>query len=172
MIRFVVLFSLILTLAPIVDAKTISLQDGAITFEAPDEFEAIPEDVLAIKYPSSRAPRYVIGNDNAGTTIAYDLKANPIPEDKIEEVRDYLTGVFERVIPGTEWVENKIIDHAGRQWIYFELTSNAIDTDIYNIMLFTDYQDQTLMFNFNSTRQQFEHYEDDLRRSVASIKVR
>ena len=172
MIRLVTLFSLLLTFSPIVDAKTISLEDGAITFEAPDEFEVIPDEVLAVKYPSSRAPRYVIGNEGAGTTIAYDFKGKAFPDEQIDEVRDYLADTFERVIPGAEWIENKVIDHAGKKWIYFELTSNAVDTDIHNIMLFTGYQGQTLMFNFNSTKQQFESYEDELRQSMASIKLR
>ncbi|MEM8951938.1 MAG: hypothetical protein AAGA21_12200 [Pseudomonadota bacterium] len=172
MIRFLAVLSLLLTFVPIVDAKTISLEDGAVTFEAPDEFDAVPDEILAAKYPASRAPRYVIGNEDAGTTIACDLKGKAFPDEQIEEVRAYLTGTFERVIPGAEWIDNKVIDHAGKKWIYFELTSNAVDTDIHNIMLFTGYRGQTLMFNFNSTRQQFERYEDELRRSMASIKFR
>lgn len=172
MIRFMALFSLFLTFAPTIDAKTISLEDGAIAFEAPDGFEPVPDEILAAKYPSSRAPRYVIGNEGAGTTIAYDFKGKAFPDEQIDEVRGYLTDTFERVIPGAEWIENKVIDHGGKKWIYFELTSNAIDTDIYNIMLFTGYLGQTLMFNFNSTRKQFETYEDELRQSMASIKLR
>ena len=87
-------------------AKTISLDNGNITFEAPDEFKPVPQEILDIKYPSKRAPRYVIGNESAATTIAYDLKPNSMPQDKINEAREAFSQMFPRMIPGIEWKEN------------------------------------------------------------------
>ena len=153
-------------------AKTISLDNGNITFEVPDEFKPVPQKILDIKYPSKRAPRYVIGNESAATTIAYDLKPNSMPQDKINEAREAFSQMFPRIIPGLEWKENKVIQLSGRKWGYLEMTSTAIDTDIYNIMLFTGYNGQMLIFNFNSTKEQFGKYEDALRKSLLSIKVK
>ncbi len=166
------LTALTLILTNSVIAETISLDGGAITFEAPDEFKPVPQEIIDIKYPSSRAPKYVIGNESAATTIAYDLKPHNIPPDQINEAREAFTQMFPRMIPGLEWKENKVITLAGRKWGYMEMTSTAIDTDIYNIMLFTGYKGQMLIFNFNSTKEEFSKYEGVLRKSLNTINIK
>lgn len=151
--------------------KTIFLDNNQISFEAPDDFAPLTEDVKKLKYPSSRAPKYVIGNRTAATTIAYDLKPHHIPQDKIDEVRHAFAQMFPRMIPNLKWVENKTIELSGRKWGYMEMTSSAIDTDIYNLMIFTGYKGQMLMFNFNSTKEEFKKYEKVLRESIKTIQI-
>lgn len=152
--------------------ETISLDKDHITFEVPEGFKPLPEEIIKIKYPSSNAPKYVFGNESTGTTIAYDVKPNDISQVKIDEVRAGFTEIFPKRIPGLKWKENKIIELSGRKWVYLELTSTAQDTDIYNIMLVTGYNDQTLFFNFNSTKEEFKKYEKALRESIKSIKIK
>jgi hypothetical protein len=52
-----------------------------------------------------------------------------------------------------------------------ETTSSAIDTDIYNIMMLTGYDNRMLIFNFNSTKEDFPKFEKALRASLASIQI-
>ena len=52
-----------------------------------------------------------------------------------------------------------------------EMTSNAVDTDIYNIMLLTGVEEKMLVFNFNSTKKDFPKYEAALRKSLNSVKL-
>ncbi len=165
-LSFLLLFS-----APVVNAKTVSLDGGRITFDAPEGFKRLPKEVLDLKYLSSRAPKYVIGNDTAGTSIAYDIKDNYIPEEELEQGRQLFVKMLGRLIPGIKWKEKKLIEKNGRTWIYLEMTSTAIDTDIHNIMLITPYKGKLLMFNFNSTKEEFKTYEKALRKSIKSIKV-
>lgn len=171
MMRVVVAIGLFFGSLPTVLAETVSIDGGAVTFEAPDGFAPISEELRALKYPSSRAPQYVIGNEGGGTTVAYDLKPHQIPQSQLGQVKDEFTKVFDRAIPGIEWVENRLIDLSGQDWIYFEMTSNAVDTDIYNIVLLTGYKDQMLAFNFNSTKEQFKRYESELRQSIETIRI-
>lgn len=51
------------------------------------------------------------------------------------------------------------------------MTSSAVDTDIHNIMLITGIGEEMLVFNFNSTREEFPQVEKALRASIDSIKV-
>ena len=129
-----------LFLAPSLYAGVVSLDDGNITFIAPRDFKVIPKEMIDIKFPTKRAPRYVIGNEEAATTIAYDLKPHKILPGQIDELRDTIADMFSRIVPGLRWIENKTIDLSGRKWGYLEMTSTAIDTDIHNIMLFTGYK--------------------------------
>ena len=74
--------------------------------------------------------------------------------------------LFERMVPGIEWKKNEIIEQSGQKWLLMEMTSRAIDTDIYNIMLATGYQGKMLEFSFNSTKEDFSKFENSLRASL------
>ena len=163
---------IILIILPSVSlAKEISLPETGITFIAPDEFKPLPQKIIDIKWPSKRAPKWVIGNKDATTTIAYDLKPNDISQAPLPALIGSFENVFNRVVPGIKWKKKEIIKLSGQQWIYLEMTSNAIDTDIHNIMLVTSYKKRMLVFNFNSTKQDFAKYEAILRKSIETIKL-
>lgn len=144
---------------------------SSVTFESPEGFTELSQSEIALKYPSNRAPRFVVGNRKRSTTIAYDLKPHNIPENKLNEVKASFIQTFERIIPGLVWIEEGVIQHDGKSWIYLEMTSRAIDTDIHNIMMMTPHAGQLLMFNFNSTKEEFSRVEKELRRSIDSIRV-
>lgn len=152
-------------------AEILTLDNGGVSFDVPDGFKPLSTELIATKFPRARPPRYVVGNESAATTIAYDLKPHRIPMNKIDEFREAFTKVFPRMIPGLEWKKNEIVMLGGREWALFEMTSFALNVDIYNIMLFTGYKGQMLLFNFNSTKEEFPVYEAALRQSMRSIQV-
>jgi len=152
-------------------AKEINIGLTGISFDAPDDFSPLSQEVIDAKWPQKRAPKWVVGNDSASTTIAYDLKPNDISNAPLEDFMNYFKTTFDRVIPGIAWKERKIIELSGKKWIFLEMTSKAIDTDIYNIMLLTSYGNEMLIFNFNSTKEEFKNYELALRKSINTIKL-
>ena len=152
-------------------AEPVNIHDTKVTFEPPPGFKPVPKEIIDLKWPNNRAPQYVVGNESASTTVAYDLKPNRIPQDKLGEVQETFTRLFDRLIPGIEWKKNEIIEHSGQKWLFMEMTSRAIDTDIHNILFVTGYQGKMLIFNFNSTKDEFSKFEKDLRASLKSIKL-
>ncbi len=152
-------------------ADPIKVGDTEITFEPPEGFKEVSQEIIDLKWPTNRAPKFVIGDESASTTVAYDLKPHQIPQDKLGDVQKSFTQLFERMVPGINWKKNEIIEHSGQKWIFMEMTSSAIDTDIYNIMFLTGFGDEMLVFNFNSTKENFAKYEASLRASLKSIKL-
>ncbi len=150
-------------------AKTFSIPDVGVSFEAPEGYTKLDATEIANKYPSNRGPAFVVGNERRTTSIAYDLKPNGFLADKISEVKEFFEKTFDRIIPGIEWKQKKLVDMLGQQWIYLEMSSRAIDTDIHNIMLITPLQGKMLIFNFNSTKAEFPKVEAELRASINSI---
>ena len=152
-------------------AEPIKVGDTKVTFDPPPGFKLVPKEIIDLKWPSKRAPQFVVGNESASTTVAYDLKPNRIPQDKLGEVRKSFTRLFERIVPGIQWKKNELVEHSGQKWIFMEMTSRAVDTDIHNIMFLTGYQGKMLVFNFNSTKEEFPKSEKSLRASLKSIKL-
>lgn len=155
-----------------INAATFSLPNVGVSFDAPEGYTELTPSEIASKYPSNRAPAFVVGNVRRTTNIAYDLKQNALPADKLPEVKAFFEAMFERIIPGIEWKQKKLIDMQGQQWIYLEMTSRAIDTDIHNIMLITPLQGKMLVFNFNSTKGEFPAVEAALRKSMETISLK
>lgn len=152
-------------------AEPIKVADTEVTFDPPEGFKPLSKEIIATKWPTSRAPAYAIGTPTGSTTVAYDLKPNKIPQEALPEVQKSFTQLFERMIPGIAWKKNEIIEHSGQKWLLMEMTSNAVDTDIYNIMMMTGFEGKMLIFNFNSTKEDFPKYEAELRKSLKSVKL-
>ena len=168
--KYVLSFILVI-LSFTVSAKEINIANTGVSFVSPDEFKPIPQTIIDYKWPQKNAPKWVVGNETASTTIAYDLKSSDISAVSLSDLMSYFKKTFERVVPGLEWKKREIIDLSNKKWLYLEMTSNAVDTDIYNIMLLTSYGKKMLIFNFNSTKEDFTKYESKLRKSIQTIQL-
>ncbi len=151
--------------------EAITIPKTGITFCIPPEFKPLTKELMAAKWPGNRAPTYAVGNEQGTTTVAYDIKPNSLPQDQLEIAQKSFTSLLDRAIPGIEWKKNEIKEHSGQKWLLMEMTSKAVDTDIYNIMFVTGYDGKMLIFNFNSTRKEFPKYEKTLRSSLETIKL-
>lgn len=166
----------VLLLLSVANSQEIKIAGDKISFAIPDDFTKLAKEELDLKYPSKHAPNIAYANKTRSVSITYNLKTTTIPpealvESELPNAQNYFAQNYTRVIPGIRWIDNKIITIYGKKWIYFELLSNAIDTDIRNIMLITFYDKKLLMFNFNSTVEDFEKYKTDLTKSIDSIKI-
>lgn len=166
------LLSLLMVAVSVVcTAKDVSMPDTGISFVAPDAFKPVSQELIDIRWRKGRAPKWAAGNESGLTTIAYDLKPNDISVAPLSDLMAHFSTTFEHVVPGILWKKKEIIELSGKSWIYFEMTSNAENVDIYNIMLLTSYGKEMLIFNINSTNEEFSKYESDLRHSVKTIKL-
>ena len=152
-------------------AAEVRLAGTTLSFVAPDEFEPFSQAIIAAKWPARRAPRWVVGNASTSTSIAYDIKQNDISTAPLHVVMNSLKNTMQRIGPGLQWVKTEVVDIHGKEWVYLEFTSQAINADIHNIMLVSAYDKQMIIFNFNSTKAEFTQYEALLRESVQSIKM-
>jgi len=179
-IRMSLIFSCLLTmlLSSVSHAETAvagnrtTLDDGGVSFVVPEGFQTLTKEVMAAKWLSNRAPRFAVGNKDASTTIAYDIKPNAVTESQLPDLLKTFEQLFPRIIPGLKWKRKEVKKIGDRHWVYVEMTSHAVDTDIYNIVLATPYKGKLLMFNFNSTKEEFPKLENALRESIESIVVK
>ncbi|TGM73988.1 hypothetical protein EHR01_10735 [Leptospira mtsangambouensis] len=152
-------------------AKTHTLDEGKISFETGDEFQPFSKEIIDLKYPSKRAPKYVIGTKSTKTSIGFDIKDNQIEEINLEDARKAMSETFSKIIPGINWIKNELIVVNNKKFILFNFLSNAIDTKINNTMLVTNYNGKMLLFNFNSTIDEYPKYNKTFDQIIESIKI-
>lgn len=152
-------------------AATFTIPDAGVSFSAPEGFTALTPEEIGSKYTTNRSPAVILGNARRTTTIAFDLKPQNLTQEKLPQVKASFEALFDRIIPGIDWKQKKLIDMQGQQWIYLEMTSRARDTDIYNIVLITPHRGKMLVFNLDSTKSEFPAVEKELRKSLQTIAV-
>jgi hypothetical protein len=158
---------------PCFAGEQVILFDGRLSFELPDGFSTMPKDIAKIKYPmETHRPKYIYSNSKASTSIAVNLTENSsLQSQQLAEFKTFMEQTLVRMTPGLKWVKKEIITLNGTEWARLEFMSNAIDTDIHNIMLMTSFQGKPLMLNFNSTKEEFASVEKGLSDSIRSIKI-
>jgi len=151
-------------------AATITMPDIG-TFEAPDGFTALSPAEIQVKYARGHPPQFVMGNTLRTTMIAYELRAIPLLEEQLAEVKSSVETTLSQTFPGMEWKKKALVKMHGRSWIHFEYTTRGVDYDVYNIMLLTPFSGKVLLLNFSSPKEQFRKTESVLRKSIQTIAL-
>jgi hypothetical protein len=158
------------SISSLATAAQFQVPHSTVFFDAPKGYTQLSVQEIGTKFPSGSGPGFAIGNERRTTTIAYELKSLAVSDEQLIAILPGVAEQMEKAIPGLKWIENGIISLDGRPCIYLEMTSEAKDTDIHNIMLMTPQQSGFLVFNFNSTREEFPAVEAELRKAIESIR--
>ena len=150
----------------------ISIPNTPISLSIPVEFTELAKEDMELKWRDGSAqPRWAAGNENMGTTISYHINYFDASETPLKDVLDGMKQGFDRIVPGIVWEKYEVTNLNGKDWIILEFTSNAVDTEVRNIMVTTNLGDIMPTLNFNSTVGQFEGYESLLRNSLESLTL-
>ncbi len=152
-------------------AAPIVVPGSQVTFEPPPGFTTLTADELSFKFPRAGGPDFAVGNNTRATTIACDVRAVQLAPDQLQDAMDETMSGLEKGVPGVQWKQHGIIKMHGHPWVYLELTSQAVDTGIHNVMLFTSLHSGLFLCNFNSTTEEYPKLETALLKSMASIAL-
>lgn len=154
------------------DTNRTAVLNGKASLILPKGFEPMDAETIGVKFPRGNPPKEVFSNERGKTSIAITVSEGArLPPEQLPEFRKYIESVMERMIPGLKWISREYTELAGRKWARLELMSNAIDTDIHNIILITSFEGMPLMFNFNSIKEEFAALSVELDKSIKSIKI-
>lgn len=154
------------------DTRRVALFDGMVSFAPPPEFSRLSEDLIAAKFPEARGPGIVYGNSRTTVSIAITYPPQRVlrPE-QLPDFKNFMESFIEQQKKGMQWLRKEFIEINGQRWIHFEFISQAVDTKIHNHMYMTSLDERVLMFNFNSTVEEYDGYKDALEKSKDSIQI-
>jgi hypothetical protein len=108
--------------------------------------------MIAGKYPGPHAPTIVFANAEGSVSIAINHTENRITLEQIPGGLDTMVEGFKTLHPKAQWFRKEATKINGRNAIVFDLRTQAVDTEVRNVMLGTSLEDRFLIVTFNCTK--------------------
>ncbi|MFD2188281.1 hypothetical protein [Aquimarina celericrescens] len=155
-----------------IDLETKSLLNEKVELKIPKDFDIMSEELMKLKYPSDRRPTLVYSNESGGINIALNLTQNQASQQMIPAYQDNFVQTFKNLYPSAEWKDNGIKMINGKKVGYLELVTPAIDTEIYNLLFFTDLDGKLLLCTFNCTKKSIDKWTPIAKEIMNSLKIK
>ncbi|MCG9899554.1 MAG: hypothetical protein MH132_06110 [Hydrotalea sp.] len=149
-----------------------SLLNNKLELKIPKEFKIMSEELMKFKYPSERRPTLVYSNESGGINVALNLTQSQANQQLISTYKDNFIKTFKIMYPSAEWKDSGIKTINGKEVGYLELVTPAIDTEIYNLIFFTDLDGKLLLCTFNCTKKSIEEWTPTAKEIMNSLKVK
>lgn len=121
--------------------------DNKFYLKIPKNFKQLDYDTIIVKY-SGDVPDIVYSNDEININIAISLTENRMRNSQIKEFTKYMENLFEGY---TEIVDTNYYTVSNHNIGQIKLTADAIDTRVYNNMIYFSYNDKLVIVAFNCT---------------------
>ena len=155
-----------------IDLEKRSLLNNRIELKIPTAFTIMSQDMMKTKYPSEQRPGLVYTNKSGGINVALNLTQNPADQSLIGPYKENLLQTFKSIYPSAEWKSSGVKEVNGRKVGYLELVTPALDTEIYNLVFFTDLDGKLLLCTFNCTKNSIAEWTPIAKEIMGSLKVK
>ncbi len=168
------IFTIVITTAFVVniDMETKSLLNDKLELKMPKDFDRMSEELMKLKYPSERRPTLVYSNESGGINVAINLTQNQANQQMIPAYKDNFVQTFKNLYPSAEWKDSDVKTINGKKVGYLELVTPAIDTEIYNLIFFTDLDGKLLLCTFNCTKESIVEWTPAAKEIMNSMKIK
>ncbi len=147
------------------------LLDKKVALKIPKGFEVMQEDMLKFKYPTERRPTLVYTNSTGGINVALNLTVNKASQELMPAYRESFHQTFTNLYPSAKGMKSGVEEVNGRKVGFVELVTPAVDTEIYNLIFFTDVNGQLLLCTFNCTVKDQTAWQPTAKEIMTSLKV-
>jgi hypothetical protein len=131
------------------DLEKRSLLDNKIELLVPKGWKPMSEDLVKIKYPGARPPKYVLSDITGGISLAFNHTDSRATQEQIETYKGVLKSSLTDAFPEAEWIEDGVKEINGKKVGFCKVITNAQSGKIYNQMFFTDVDGKLLICSFN-----------------------
>lgn len=132
--------------------KTINTEylkfEESFLIKIPTDFGQMTDDQIKIKYPNGNPPKYVFSNDETNVNVAVGMTETSLNNNQVKE---YLKNIEETFKSVFEVIKTSNYEKDGHKIGRISFRSKAIDTDIYNDMLFFSNKGKAVIVTFNTT---------------------
>ena len=154
------------------DAR-VTLVDGRVSFIPPANLKQLTkEQIAASKFGKGKPPDYLFANETQTVSIGVVLNFIELAPDQLPEYLDANKRLLTMAIDKVQFLAEEIVNMNGRDWVHFEVKSDAPDIDLHNHQYSTSFNGGALVFGFNSTVKEYDQYKDAFMKSAETITVK
>lgn len=144
--------------------------DGKMAIKFPKEFTDMPLKFARLKYPSEHRPQIIKMNADGSVNLTLSIYPDKLKKEDIHDCIHTMKNVIERMNPAHLFFDIQVIEQVDQKVGYFDYKSNALDSDLYNILFVTSIGGQTMMGAFNCRMSEREDWKPVAIKIMMSIK--
>lgn len=151
----------------------VMLGDGRVSFIPPPGLKQLSkEQIAASKFGKGKPPDYLFANDSQTVTIGVVFNFIELAPDQLEDYRDANHRLLTMANKDVEFLTVEIVPINNRQWVHFEIKSEAPDVDLHNHQYTTSFNGGALVFGFNSSVEAYPQFQEAFLKSAQSFIVK
>ena len=152
-----------------------------ITMKLPESFVSMTDGERIEKFVSSKTPIGMYSSEDRTADLGINTNVMPWIEGDEEKLRSFYKGTFQTLFDQVEYLQDTVKTINGKKFIVFEFVStlkeeNAFSGDKvaknYSYIQYTSYQGQILLFNFGCKPRQMQKWQEVIKASMESIKIK
>lgn len=139
-----------------IETEYIHIEENEFYVKIPKTFKQLDYETINKKY-NGDVPNVVFSNDETTINIAISITENEMKNDQIESYKEYMEKMLKS---NSEIISSNYYKEGNHNIGQIKLMSNAVDTKIYNNMIFFSYNDKLVIIAFNCTEELKEEWQN------------
>ncbi|HMI66429.1 MAG TPA: hypothetical protein VK517_10355 [Cyclobacteriaceae bacterium] len=177
------LIALLVTCTSLIPDKLIKTKIAeGITVTLPSELKRMPEEDVALRYPSVRAPLGAFTNQDRVVDFSVNVSATQWPDENLEMAKQFFKAGIYNLYDRIEMIHEGIYEIHKKKFIYFEFESRlgaskmklmsqeAITT--YTYIQYIIEPGRAIVFSFNCPREHREEWQEKAAAIMKSVRVK
>lgn len=139
-----------------IETEYIHIEENEFYIKIPKAFKQLDYETINKKY-NGDVPNIVFSNDETTINIAISITENEMKNEQIKTYKEYMEKILKN---NSEIISSNLYEEEKHNIGQIKLMSNAVDTKIYNNMIFFSYNDKLVIIAFNCTEDLKEEWQN------------
>jgi hypothetical protein len=153
------------------ELQTKIILNDKVSIKIPSDFIELSVKAIRQKYPADSRPSLAFGNENGGN-VAFNLTNTPMHQDSIQNYTQNFVEMLKATYPTARWKDQGHKNINGKNVGFVEVVTPGLASEIYNLMFFTEVDDQLLLCSFNCAKTEEKEWSITAHEIMNSLKVK
>lgn len=128
--------------------------EGQIKMCIPATFDVMEQELMDIKYPSSRRPEYIYTSESTSINVTLKIMEQQIQAEELEDFTETMMTILQKTQPTAKMLDIGMNEVDGVQIGYFDFITPALDNKIYNLMFLFIVGEHVTMGSINCLKKE------------------
>lgn len=137
-----------------IEFTELGFYEGQIKMCIPATFDVMEQELMDIKYPSSRRPEYIYTSESTSINVTLKIMEQQIQAEELEDFTETMMTILQKTQPTAKMLDIGMNEVNGVQIGYFDFITPALDNKIYNLMFLFIVGEHVTMGSINCLKKE------------------